>query len=280
MFGTINMAPKTRGRPKKPRNPNDDGKPHNSWDFTDWKLFDEHGNINEDRLAAWQLLSRDDMSTKLMIAKEQAPETGKWHGQGRITMRRKYRFDAISKILCCHVGDTKAPQDWAYFAKIDSDPLIIDQDNRKPGRRKIFDEQKDAIKDGANIRQCIEMEGANYQSVRTAELLMKYIEPARSHQARQVVVKHKLVVPTDAYVVTNKFWDGYDGHREIVIVQSVARFTMPELRLLLGPASHRVSRGRQSRWDTVYLYGCTTDELKSLNMLDRALTPSQILGLD
>ena len=255
---------KPRGRPRKDRHAMDDGKGHKSWDFTCNHLFDDDGNVILPVYDALMLLSREDMSAKMMIAKEQAPNTGKWHGQGRVCYRRNYRFDAVQKILAgCHCEATKCAQDWCYFAKLDS-VNVIDVDNRKQGKRNVFKEQLSGIKDGATLQDCCDYEGANYQSLRTAELLMKYIEPDRPSTPRVVELVVKPAPPTGAYIV-NSFWDGYDAHKAIFINQRLCNFSVPMLRTISRQYPFRVGRlGRQARFDRVTFYGLDAAEREAL----------------
>lgn len=260
-----------RGRPCKVRHTADDGKPHKSWEFTDNQLFDQDtGEPDTDRFLFWTRLGREDMASKIMLAKETGDKTQRLHGQGRVCFRRCYRFDALRKLLPpgVHIEATKADSDWCYFAKYGSD-ILIDIDNRKQGCRNIFKEQVEAIKAGSTITDCIQLEGSNYQSIRSAELLMKYIEPARPYSVRDVCMTNKPIPPTGAYILTNRFWDGYDAHETVYINQRVAKFSIDELRLFAREAPFRVARGRQARYDRLIIFGLDREEDKLLQIVKR-----------
>lgn len=260
-----------KGRPVKERLPGDNGKPNKSYDFTDNQLFDQAtGEPIPERLAFWQKLAREqdgDGLMKIMIARERAPTTGRWHGQGRLTFRMAHRWKFVNDILPpLWFEDTKAIGDWCYFLKYDT-TLILDIDNRKQGKRHIFAEQVEAIKNGANLRDCIEMEGANYQSMRAAELKLKYIEPPRPPGPREVTPIPAFEPPMDAYALTNKWFDGYDAHDTICIDQRLCQFSAIELRRICGYHCFRLPRtGRQARWNKVLIYGCSPNELAELGL--------------
>ena len=254
---------KKRGRPKKvfSKDPEVDARlhlPSHSWDFTDHSLFDDDGNIVQDRLSEWQKLSGDDYSTKIKIAREQAPDTGKWHGQGRIVMKRKYRFEAIKKIIAGpHIEVTLCTIDWAYFAKFGTE-LVLDVDNRHQGKRVIFADQAKAITDGATLLECSGMEGANYQSLRSAQLLMEIREPCRPISPRTVSrISTDTEVPTDPdvyHLADDRFWNGYDAHKSVYVDLPLLNLSDLRVRRLCGQAPMRVGRyGRQYRSNHVYL---------------------------
>ena len=94
---------------------------------------------------------------------------------------------------------------------------ILDYDDRHQGRRNIFTEQKAAIEKGATIRDCIDMGGANVQSIRSAELIMKYKEPERPTEKRHVhlVTDAAATMPTGTYRLGDKQWCAPTYHSEI-----------------------------------------------------------------
>lgn len=240
-----------------------------SWDFTDNPLFDEDNNLVETRLEQWRRWCCPDGCKMMKIADEIGDNTGKRHGQGRIIFRRSYRRAQLQKLWPgVHWEPTKAKQDCLYLLKPDT-VLILDYDDRHQGRRNIFAEQKVSIENGATIRHCIGMDGANVQSIRSAELLMKYIEPQRPTSTRHVhlVANAASIMPTDVYRLANKtFWDGYDAHSDIYINQQICKLTLPELKQVCGPAPFLIARGRQARHDHVYISGLTDDERKALDL--------------
>lgn len=259
-----------RGRPKKVRDKNDDGKAHYIWEFTDNPLYDQDGNRDETRFARFQEWAKDpSCCKKMMMAEETAPTTGKKHGQGRVSFRRAHTFDYVSKLFG-HVEVTVCTDDWSYFRKLDS-VLLINEDHRQQGRRNVFKEQLEAIKAGANQRECALLEGANYQSNRGAELSLNLFEPERPHAPREVELVHSQeLLPAGIYRLNDmRFWNGYDAHESVFINQSVCKLTVPQLKMVCGPAPFRVGRGRQARFTKVYLAALSADERKLLGLEPR-----------
>jgi len=253
-----------RGRPRKvydedPVRDAEFHKLHSSWDFTDFDISDE-------RLAAWKHLKYK----TLIIAEEICPKTGKLHWQGRITFRRNFRFPQIKKILGdqIHLEPTTCCVDDNYCRKLDS-RCIIDHDTRHQGSRNIFKDQMEAVKNGANLRECSQLEGSNYQSIRSCHLLMEYFEPERPTAPREVhLVASAECAPTLVYRLNDmRFWNGYDADTDIYINQAVCKLTLPQLKMVCGAAPFRVGRGRQAKFDHVYISGLTADERKALDLL-------------
>lgn len=257
--------------------------PWPSWDFTDNPLYDGDNKLVEHRLAEWQRWCCPDGCKMLKIAEEVAPKTGKFHGQGRIIFRRKYRRAQLQKLWPdVHWEPTKANKDQLYLMKPYTH-LVVDYDDRHQGIRNVFAEQKEAIVAGANIRDCSSLEGANYQSIRSAEILMTYFEPERPPDKRYVylVADGTATMPTDVYRLNHmSFWNGYDAHDNVYINQKVCKLTMAQLRMVSGNAPFRVGRGRQARFSHVYMSGLDEDERKALDLLPcgRRATPMELLG--
>lgn len=270
-------APKKRGRPRKvySEKPSVDAecrKPTDCWDFTDYEvpylvLEYDPGLVAKSsaRLDWWKSL---DFKT-LDIAHEVCPNTTTIHGQGRIRFKRKYRFAQLKKIFPpdVHFEPSACQIDDNYLRKYDSIP-IVRIDNRHQGKRNVFKEQVDAIKDGASVRDCISLEGANYQSIRSAELLMKYIEPERPHGVVDVqLVSRTDVLALDTYRLCNMaYWDGYDAHTDVFIDQHICKLTLAQLRTVCGPASFRLPRGRQARYSRIYICNVDNQERKALGL--------------
>ena len=272
---------KKRGRPRKvyTQDENKDAhfrRSHYAWDFTDYVVCNqadiapfpdaEVSDAAEKRLLWWKSLEYN----TLHIAHEICPETGRPHGQGRIRLKRRYRFDALKKIFPAdvHFEPSVCTVDDNYLRKWGSQ-TIVEEDHRRPGVRNIFAAQTQLIKDGATIRDCMALEGANYQSVRSAELQMKYIEPERPVELRDVVFGDICDVPSGVYqLVDPTSWQGYDAHKEIHINQRVLNFSTAKLLQLCGPHPTRVgNQGRQARYDRVYISGI--DPVQRARMIGR-----------
>jgi len=265
---------KKRGRPRKvfSQDASKDAefhKSHSCWDFTDFVVpyqpmmhYRDAGDLNGpavERMAFWTGLG-DSLKT-LEIAFEICPDTGRSHGQGRVRFVRKIRFEALKKILPpdVHFEPSACQTCDMYLRKHDSITLVK-IDNRHQGRRNVFREQHTAIIDGANVRECCLMDGANLQSVRNAECLMKYIEPLRPEAPREVIyVTSVSEVPTDAYRIEDRFWDGYDAHESIYVCQPLLNFDVHQLSRITGKYPFRTPKGRSARYNKVYIFGISED---------------------
>lgn len=281
---SIEMAPK--GRPRTKFTPSQGldqelHRPHVSWDFTDPFLWQAAtAEVCPVRLERWQRWCDDDGCRVMEIAAETS-ETGYRHGQGRVTFRRAYRLTQLKKLFPdVHWEPTMCRQDCLYLRKHDS-VTVLRYDGRKQGCRNIFAAQQEAIQHGATIRECALMPGANYQSIRSAELLMSYIEPERPSQQRDVrLVPHAsgTAIPSGCYRLRNAaFWDGYDAHKAIYVNQALLKLSNPQLAQILGPAPFRAGRSRQALYDTVYISGISRATLKSLGLEALLLTPWDVL---
>lgn len=225
-------------------------KPHASWDFTDPKLFVD-GVLDPARLAVWERWCDRDGCKYCEIAAETS-ETGYKHGQGRIVFRRGYRMTQLKKLMPePHWEPTCCKHDCLYLRKHDSE-TVLKWDGRCQGVRNVFKEQAALIVEGGTIRDCALLDGANYQSIRSAELLMAYTEPERPCAPREVhlVTSPSSVMPAGIYRLRSAaFWDGYDGHKAIFIDQPLLKLSLGVLRQICGPAPFRAGRHRQALHD-------------------------------
>lgn len=237
---------------------------HPSWDFTDFEVCE--GSTWKDGTDAYDPLRLPmyqswDVKT-IEIARESCLATGRIHGQGRVRFLRNYRFEAVKKLFGpkVHIEPSKCQKDDNYLRKHGS-LTILKIDARHQGSRCIFKDQAQAIKEGCNLRFCMTMEGANYQSVRTAELVMKYLEPERPHTPRSIFeVLSQETLPAEVFRVSNRYWQGYDAHPCIFLNNGVLRYSDVELATILGGAPHRLPFGRQACYNRVYISGISHEQ--------------------
>lgn len=249
------------GRPKKVRDSKDDGKAHRIWEFTDYALFDSEGEIIPDRWQRYLRLMEPDMCKKLIAVIELCPTTGRKHLQGRLACINPHKFEFMRKLFS-HCEVTACTDDWSYFAKLDSKPLI-DVDHRRQGKRSIFETQKEMITSGCTVRDCIALPGANMQSIRSAEILQEYLEPPRAYgdvkpyfvpSLDAIKEKHLYRPPVDGEHL--RFWTGYDGHEAVVIDCTLHHIDASTLRAWIGPHPFLVNtkRGcRQALYKRIYV---------------------------
>lgn len=175
---------------------------------------------------------------KLVVAKETCPETQRIHLQGQITFKRSYSYAAVKKLHSkAHWEMTMATQDANYCRKRDAEP-IIDIDNRmKKGARTDIAIVKEVVKATCSMSEVVEI-ATSVQSVRMAELWLKYKEPKRPitpapivhwRWGRAGVGKTRMVwenhsVDEVYQPTTEKWWEGYDGHKVILFDEFDAGF--------------------------------------------------------
>jgi len=191
-----------------------------TWDYT---AFYE----DMDKMVEWL---QELECTKHVGSHEICPETKRPHIQGQITFRRAYSWAAIKKIFCpIHITKTICPQDANYCRKFDS-TRVINVDNRKQGKRQDIIDAKTLVKTTNSMAQIVE-QTTSYQAVRMCELWLKYKEPSRPidfepevhwrwgktgvGKTRYVYEKHdqdEIFRP-----LSYKWWDGYDGHKIVLL---------------------------------------------------------------
>lgn len=147
----------------------------------------------------------------------------------------------------------------------------------KQGNRTDLEAVRDVVSSGESMRSVCYMDGLTCQGLRSAELLMKYIEPPRSIAPIEVIWASgpdavSLVfadnIDDDIYEpLTLSCWDGYDGHStvhlRILDVDCIkdARY----LQRFLDKYPFRVSNkgsSRQARYTKLYV---STPEDVALN---------------
>lgn len=258
-----------RGRPRKERSAGDDGKTHRSWEFTDYDL-------SQERKDWWQGLD-----CKFNIAAhEQCPTTGKDHMQGRIIMRRAYRFAALKKIFPAgvHFEPTKAEGDSNYFRKHGT-VLLWEIDNRCQGKRTVFHEIKESLASGGKMADILAMDDLNYQSLRSAELLIKYVEEPREIAPVEVIISTGPQAVQHVYddcqateggirclyePLSPDCWEGYDAH-EVVHIRHGPKLTADLLWKLMDKYPFRVGNkgsSRQARYRKIYISVCDEMDLQ------------------
>ena len=211
--------------------------------------------------------------TKLTCSKEVGDE-GTPHLQFSITFKRTYSIAGLKKLHPrVHWEFQRCHQDNNYCRKIDSE-IIIDIDNRRQGKRQDINVVKQVCRETLSMRAVVE-EATSVQSVRMAELWLKYNEPKRPiapelikvfwrwgktglHKTRYVWDNHGI---DEVYVPTSyKWWEGYDGHRVVLIDDLRANWcTFGQLIKLLDIYPYTVETkggSRQIQAVTWYITSC------------------------
>ena len=151
------------------------------------------------------------------------------HLQGYINFRNQVHFTALKKkIPRAHIEKCKgnAIQNINYCSK-DS---IIYEDGNKPGiqgKRTDLEKVKEIVLDTGKMRDVV-LEATSYQSVRMAEKILEYHEKKRNwkpivkwYYGPTGSGKSKLAYEEspDGYTAgeSNKWWQGYDAHENVII---------------------------------------------------------------
>lgn len=171
------------------------------------------------------------LECNVMTCSKEIGENGTPHLQFSITFKRSYSLAALKKLHGrIHWEFQECVQDNNYCRKRDAE-LIIDRDERKKkGARTDIVEIKEVVKDTLSMAAVVDV-ATSIQSVRMAELWLKYNEPKRPldadiqvHYRWGTTGKGKTRPIWETYGVngvypptTYKWWDGYDGHRVVLL---------------------------------------------------------------
>lgn len=209
-----------RGRPRKIRVGNDDGQCHKTVSFTDWNVCparEEHYRLVSQECAKFVMSKEYGTQAKDSMKVDPDVPGSRPHYQGQITSRYPHRWAYWAKWFeGVHFEFSKCEYESLYEMKVSSE-LVIYHNSSQQGKRVVFAEQKDKIKEGATLRECADLDGANYQSLRSAQLLMQFFEPDRGCKDRDVI---QAFSPSEecGYVVTDiDNWFGYDGHKTVFL---------------------------------------------------------------
>ena len=156
------------------------------------------------------------------------------------------------------------------------------------GQRNDIEEVKDIIFSGGNMRDVVKV-AKSVQSVRMAEIQLKYFEPARNWIPHVSwywgatgcgKTKKAFEEMPNAYVAmeTATWWEGYDGHEDVIIDDMRKNFcTYSRLLVLLGEYACRVEckgGSRQFVAKRIIITSCYPPEM----MYDTREDLEQLLG--
>ena len=195
--------------------------------------------------------------SSIYISKEVA-EGGLHHWQGRIIFNRAYRLSALKKLHpTAHWEVTKASADWNYYKKLGSE--VIKNDIKQKGQRTDIEQIKKKLKTTNSVGAIVEE--ASFQTVRLCEKILQYNEPQRlvepikviwywgptgTGKTRQVFALHPQVEIFRP--VSYKWWEGYDGHKIVLLDDFRKDFCkFHELLTLLDIYPYRVETKGGSR---------------------------------
>lgn len=214
-----------------------------SWTWTSYILNEEH----------IQSLDCD----YIIYGREECPTTQKKHLQGFIHLANTKTMSAVKKLFndkSLHLEPAKgsAEQNRVYCIK-DGD-FFEKGDMPKQGKRNDLEKIREIVKSSGKMRDVVEI-ATSYQSVKMAEQILKYHEPKRVFTADFKIywfhgetgsgkTKTAYEMAGDDYYVclnTGKWWDGYDGHKTVIIDDFRSNFCcFAELLKILQPYEYRV----------------------------------------
>jgi len=183
-----------------------------------WRITDF--NVNNAQIY------RDFEKTRMAMGTETCPTTKKEHLQIFIVFTRLYTVKQMRKLIPNTHFEMSKCNDWNYELKEGNYEI---EDNRKQGKRTDIEELRVQLTKKPRIRSLLE-DGyvKNFQTISFAEKLLKYTEVERKIQkvniiwlwgesgcgkTRWVFENYDNVFRPTSY----KWWDGYDGHRNILV---------------------------------------------------------------
>lgn len=165
----------------------------------------------------------------LCYGKEICPDTGKSHLQGYIYFKNAKSFSAVRKLLTPrHIESTNgSTDDNIKYCSKDGDFYEFGV-RPKQGARNDINEINAKIQQGNYNMRDIVSTATSFQSIRMAEIKMKYFEPPREwktqvfwYYGKSGLGKTKTAYEMceDPYICMedNKWWEGYDGHEDVII---------------------------------------------------------------
>jgi len=186
---------------------------------------------------------------------ETCPTTQREHIQGYARFSGNKRLGGMRKIFEANFQSAKGDEqsNINYCSKTESrveGPWTFGTPSR-PGKRNDVESAVSIVRETGSIRKVVEVV-TSYQAIRCAELVLKYIEPARTWKpdvywyhgstgggkTRKAMDKYP-----NAYISGKnlKWWEGYDGHQEVIIDDFRADFcTFHEFLRILDRYAYRV----------------------------------------
>jgi len=165
----------------------------------------------------------------IIVGKEVGAE-GTPHLQGYIRKQSQIRFNALKKLMPrAHIEIARlSPENNIQYCSKDKNYVEIGQRPVGQGKRTDIEIVRDVLKATGRISKVVEI-AVNLQQIKTAETIIKYIEPKRDFKPNVIWIygasglgktRRALDLFPDAYRKSNstgQWWDGYDAHPDVVI---------------------------------------------------------------
>lgn len=194
-----------------------------------------------------------DIECKYLIFGKEVGASGTPHLQGTISFKNPISFSSIKKKMPkAHIEVCKDVN--ASIEYCSKDGIIFEKGDRpRMGERTDIQAVKSMLKEGANMRKVVEYT-ESYQSIRHAEIHLKYFEKPRNFKPHVVWCHgatgtgksryaYEQCESHDTYTAmsTGKWFEGYDGHTHVIIDDMRRDFMkFHELLRLLDRYSMRV----------------------------------------
>lgn len=208
-----------------------------------------------------------------VFGNETCPETGRPHKQGFVYWNREKTGNATIKYFNneTHLCHAVTIDEAIKYCKKCND-FVESGRPPKQGKRTDILEVRNHVVSGGNIDQAID-KGFGYQALRHAELVLKYKEPKRNWKPNVIwyygesgVGKTRRVMEAldgkDHWMSNKslKWWEGYDGHENVVIEEFRSHFCeFSELLRILDRYEYRVEvkgGSRQLRAKNIWITSC------------------------
>lgn len=201
-----------------------------------------------------EILAVKNLDCDYVICGAEVGENGTPHLQGYAEFDKANSLKKIQQMLGgrAHLAAAKGSgaQNKVYCSK---EGKVFEKGKMKePGKRNDIARIREMVKDGGRMRDIIE-EASGYQAMRGAELMMKYISPDRKeapevkwYWGKSGSGKTRTAVEEageDTWMSSRnlKWWDGYDGHENVIIDDFRGDFcTFHELLRILDRYPFRV----------------------------------------
>lgn len=191
---------------------------HRSWTIT----VNNHSEQDEQQLQAQQVRAL------FIVYGREKGESGTPHLQGYIQMKQSQTLAYMKKHVHAtahfEVARGTPVQNYEYCTK-DGDFWTFGE-VPKQGKRTDIETVKQIISDGGSMKDVLQ-EATSYQAAKFGELLLKYKEPPRLQQVKVYwfygptgsgKTKEAFNLCPEAYWQNStKWWDGYDGEKEVIM---------------------------------------------------------------
>lgn len=164
-----------------------------------------------------------------LLCKEIAPTTGTRHLHFYLNFKSEKAFNVMKKKFPkanVQKANGTAQDNYIYISKTDKDFYEYGEKPQQ-GKRNDITRIITSVQSGENMRQIIP-QSTSLQSIKVAEICMKYFEQKRHFQSRIYwfygktgtgKTKHAWEMFPNAYEKRSdiKWWDGYDAHEDVII---------------------------------------------------------------